>query len=254
MNTRLSSHLVRVSLCFLLLLSLGCAAKPPSSTYATLQKKPEDSVQEQKKPVIIPTAEKALGTPYKYGGTTINGFDCSGFVQWVYSHAGIKLPRKAVEQSRVGKAIKDKKSIEVGDIVAFKHPRRGYHTGIYVGEGQFIHSPRRNTVIKLDTLSEGYFSKSFLGARRVADLKATEEGAAQKLLASYEEKITQAKLKKSKAVKKKITAKKKKSSKKSTKVTKTQAKSKNKTANKKTEITQTSSKKTAQVALNSKSR
>ncbi|MFR8580558.1 NlpC/P60 family protein [Bilophila wadsworthia] len=89
---------------------------------------------------LIEQAKTALGTPYVPGGTDTQGFDCSGFVQWAYRNVGVTLPRTAREQSVMGRPIKSG-SMMAGDIVAFNHPRRGYHTGIYLGGGSFIHSP-----------------------------------------------------------------------------------------------------------------
>ncbi|MFR4119382.1 MAG: C40 family peptidase [Bilophila wadsworthia] len=91
---------------------------------------------------LIEQAKTALGTPYVPGGTDTQGFDCSGFVQWAYRNVGVTLPRTAREQSVMGRPIKSG-SMMAGDIVAFNHPRRGYHTGIYLGGGSFIHSPGR---------------------------------------------------------------------------------------------------------------
>ncbi len=143
------------------------------------------SATSTEKAVVIPKAKSALGVRYSYGGTTTRGFDCSGFVQWVYKHAGVKLPRTAREQSRAGVAVKSKQHIKVGDIVAFRHPRIGYHTGIYVGDNKFIHSPRRNKSIRVSDLSTSYFRRNYIGARRVAELSDAEKAAAEKLVAQY---------------------------------------------------------------------
>lgn len=134
---------------------------------------------------LLQKARTALGTPYVRGGTSRGGFDCSGFVQWSYNHVGIQLPRTAREQSQVGKAIRRVDDMQAGDIVAFRHPRRGYHTGIYVGDGKFIHSPRKRNVVRINSLDDPYFNKTFLGARR---LNVSNEGdieAAEKMLAAY---------------------------------------------------------------------
>lgn len=127
---------------------------------------------------IIRRAKTAIGTPYVLGGTDMSGFDCSGFVRWAYSSVGVKLPRTAREQSVVGTKIRDEKDMQVGDIVTFRHPRRGYHTGIYVGDGKFIHSPRRRSHVKINSLDDSYFSQTFTGARRI-DLDGNENLIAQ---------------------------------------------------------------------------
>lgn len=133
---------------------------------------------------LIARAKTALGTPYVRGGTSRAGFDCSGFVQWAYRHVGVQLPRTAQEQSVLGTAI-DFDDMEAGDIVAFRHPRRGYHTGIYIGDGKFIHSPRRGKRVEITSLDDPYFSSTFLGARRVG-LSESESRTAENLVAMYE--------------------------------------------------------------------
>lgn len=108
---------------------------------------------------LIEQAKTALGTPYVPGGTDTQGFDCSGFVQWAYRNVGVTLPRTAREQSVMGRPIKSG-SMMAGDIVAFNHPRRGYHTGIYLGGGSFIHSPGRGKSVSIAALSDPYFSST----------------------------------------------------------------------------------------------
>lgn len=137
--------------------------------------------------VLIKTAKTALGTPYVRGGTSTDGFDCSGFVQWTFNQVGVKLPRTAREQSRVGRAIRNVDDMEVGDIVAFHHPKRGYHTGIYVGEGKFIHSPRKRTKVRIASMDDPYFSKNFLSARRIGVSSSEDIEAAEGMLAEYRE-------------------------------------------------------------------
>lgn len=130
---------------------------------------------------LIEQAKTALGTPYVPGGTDTQGFDCSGFVQWAYRNVGVTLPRTAREQSVMGRPIKPG-SMMAGDIVAFNHPRRGYHTGIYLGGGSFIHSPGRGKSVSIAALSDPYFSSTFIGARRVQS-KESDAEAIKKLMA-----------------------------------------------------------------------
>ena len=117
---------------------------------------------------VVKTARSAIGTPYVSGGRNPGGFDCSGLVQWAYQSVGVKLPRTAREQSSIGQRIMRVEDMRAGDIVAFRHPRRGYHTGIYVGDGKFVHSPRRRSSVKISSLDDPYFNNTFLGARRVS--------------------------------------------------------------------------------------
>ena len=112
-------------------------------------------------------ADMALGTPYKWGGTSLGGFDCSGFVQWAYKAMGIDLPRTAREQSQIGRTV-SYGDLRVGDIVAFRHPRRGWHSGIYMGDDQFVHSPsRRGERVRYSSMGNPYFRVNFVTARRV---------------------------------------------------------------------------------------
>lgn len=156
-----------------LLLSHGCVTPRKDTamsmaqlrgSYEELLSAPEDN---EKGDRIISRARTMLGTPYVRGGRNPGGFDCSGLVQWAYRNEGIALPRTAREQSQVGTRIMDVESMRAGDIVAFRHPRRGYHTGIYVGDGKFIHSPRRRDRVKISSLDDPYFRTTFLGARRI---------------------------------------------------------------------------------------
>ena len=134
--------------------------------------------------VLLSKAKDALGTPYVRGGTSLNGFDCSGFVQWAYKNVGIVLPRTAREQASFGVPV-ETEDMMAGDIVTFRHPRRGYHTGIYVGDGKFIHSPRPRTNVRIASLDDPYFSKTFTGARRVAFSDEVDREIAQSLLEEY---------------------------------------------------------------------
>lgn len=129
--------------------------------------------------LVLDTANVAKGTPYVYGGTSLSGFDCSGLVRWAYRTVGVDLPRSAREQAQYGEKVA-RSDLRMGDIVAFRHPKRGYHTGIYVGDGKFIHSPRRRDVVKISALTDAYFKDTYLGARRPSlpndvDLKQVEE-------------------------------------------------------------------------------
>ena len=113
------------------------------------------------------TAERFVGIPYLWGGNTVvDGLDCSGFVRAVYNLCGVNIPRTAAEQYRVGRSV-DVDNLEDGDLVFFGSSDTGIsHVGIYVGDNQFVHAPRRGDKIKISPLQgNGYFSK-FMGARR----------------------------------------------------------------------------------------
>ena len=108
-----------------------------------------------------------LGLKYKRGGTSQDtGFDCSGFTQHVYRQScNVSLPRSASQQFEVGQPT-GKDDLLRGDLVFFKS-RRGWHVGIYTGDGQFIHSPNRRSAVKISSLSASYYKRTYLGARRL---------------------------------------------------------------------------------------
>lgn len=118
---------------------------------------------------IADYAKEYLGTPYAYGGNTPSGFDCSGFVQYVMANFGIEMPRTSTEQYSIGVRV-DKSQLMLGDLVFFKYSASSYrlsHVGIYVGDGNFIHSPVPGQAVKISSLNSGYFSNYYYGATRV---------------------------------------------------------------------------------------
>ena len=113
------------------------------------------------------TAERFVGIPYRWGGdNVVEGMDCSGFVRAVYNLCGVNIPRTSREQFRVGDAV-GKDELMDGDLVFFGgSPESINHVGIYVGNGRFVHAPRRGDDIKISSMDESYFVKNFVGARR----------------------------------------------------------------------------------------
>lgn len=103
---------------------------------------------------IVDYAETFIGTPYVPGGTTPNGFDCSGFVQYVYSHFGISLPRTSQQQSECGSTV-SLSNLQPGDLVFFEPDSNGLpnHVGIYIGNGEFIESPHTGASVRINYLS-----------------------------------------------------------------------------------------------------
>ena len=120
---------------------------------------------------LLKRALALLGTPYRWGGTTTNGFDCSGMVGYVFKTAlGIELPRVSREMASSGTPV-ERSALTPGDLVFFGvHGRHVDHVGIYVGEGRFVHAPRTGRDVTVSTLDGGYWGGKFLQARRVAGI------------------------------------------------------------------------------------
>ena len=113
------------------------------------------------------TALSLRGAPYRYQGTDPSGFDCSGFVQYVYQQYGLALPRETREQFHKGKNV-DPGKLEPGDLVFFSTVAPGAsHVGIVIGGDQFVHAPSERGVVRVEQLSSTYWRTRFIGARRV---------------------------------------------------------------------------------------
>lgn len=118
---------------------------------------------------ILDYAEQFLGTPYVYGGSTPDGFDCSGFTSYVYKNVATPIARTSSDQRATTKNISMDELLP-GDLVFFGSNNRVNHVGIYTGNGQFIHSPHTGSVVKYDTLSSGSYNRRFIcGGRVLAD-------------------------------------------------------------------------------------
>ena len=120
--------------------------------------------------LFVRVAKTFLGVPYRLGGATMRGIDCSAFVKKVYEIFGVALPRTAREQSCVGRAI-EKDELEEGDLVFFQTQRaRRTHVGIYIGNGEFVHASSWNKQVKVDHLDKPYFHQRFLRGVRVKEM------------------------------------------------------------------------------------
>ena len=121
--------------------------------------------------MLVKVAKSFMGAPYKYGGNTLKGLDCSAYVKKIYEIFDIQLPRSAREQFKVGSKV-GKEELGVGDLVFFRTKRYAKyptHVGIYIGEGNFIHSSsgQGRIGVKIDSLSSDYYSKVYTGATRI---------------------------------------------------------------------------------------
>jgi gamma-D-glutamyl-L-lysine dipeptidyl-peptidase len=146
-------------------------APAPSLVKPQKPKKHEQPPQRREKSdmgvIAARTAERFVGIPYRWGGdTVVDGMDCSGFVRAVYNLCGINIPRTSREQFKVGDVV-GKEELKDGDLVFFGgSPDSINHVGIFIGNGRFVHAPRRGDDIKISTMDDGYFVKRFIGAKR----------------------------------------------------------------------------------------
>ena len=134
--------------------SSNALTPPPTPTHTSLAS------------AIIATGEQYIGVKYVYGGTTPSGFDCSGFIQYVFAKHGISLPRVSRDQAQVGTSVSFS-NLQAGDLVFFSLAKNGIvdHAGISVGNGQFINASSSKGVT-IYTLGS-YWQSSFVGAKRV---------------------------------------------------------------------------------------
>ena len=116
---------------------------------------------------LVRTAKRFLGIPYRWGGVTAeNGFDCSGLTMVCYRLNGLNLPRVSRNQFQAGRWV-PKAQLRPGDLVFFatKGGQRVTHVGMYIGEGKFIHAPRTGKNVRIEKLSNSFFTKTFMGGR-----------------------------------------------------------------------------------------
>lgn len=117
-------------------------------------------------PKLQSQVTQLVGTPYKWGGTTESGFDCSGFILYIMNQYDLNLPRTSAAQAKAGTHV-DQEDLRMGDLVFFNTSGRGVsHAGIYVGNDQFAHASTSKGV-RISKLSESYYKTRYVTARRV---------------------------------------------------------------------------------------
>lgn len=118
---------------------------------------------------LITNAKALKGTKYVWGGTTTKGFDCSGFVQYVYKKSGIELPRTTAEMSKQGTTISSKSQLKEGDLVFFATGAKKHkitHVGIYMGNNQVVHATTSNGV-SVTNINDKYWGNKFIKGQRL---------------------------------------------------------------------------------------
>ncbi len=125
----------------------------------------------EERSLLVRVVKTFLGVPYRLGGSTLKGIDCSAFVKRIYEIFNVTLPRTALEQFRIGKKV-EKERLEEGDLVFFKTPRPAKaHVGISIGNNEIVHASYSTQEVTIDNLESPYFSQRFLKGVRVKELE-----------------------------------------------------------------------------------
>ncbi|MEH6943083.1 C40 family peptidase [Bacillus sp. JJ722] len=126
---------------------------------------------------VVNIANKYLGVPYKFGGTTPDGFDCSGYLIYVFNQVGISLPRTSEDQYNKAGVSVDKKDLQVGDLVFFSNTYKPgiSHAGIYVGDNNFISATNSGVVVA--SLDNTYWKPKYTGAKRVLNTDGSQSSS-----------------------------------------------------------------------------
>ena len=147
---------VRVFLFGLFLTLAGCASSPPAPIAA-----PKGSGDR-----AAAHAAKMVGKPYRYGGASPAGFDCSGLVHFSYRQAGVAVPRSTEDQLRASQPVRG--SMQRGDLLFFdQEGKKKSHVGLYLGNGKFVHAPSSGKRVRTDTLDSKYWKKHLAEIRRL---------------------------------------------------------------------------------------
>jgi len=116
---------------------------------------------------VLQMAQARIGAPYRYGGAGPDAFDCSGLVSYAHRQLGITVPRTAAQQFAAASPVQ-RKDLQPGDLVFFRlSGREVSHVGIYAGDNRFVHAPQSGGAVRIDSLEQEYFRRSFAGAGRL---------------------------------------------------------------------------------------
>jgi cell wall-associated NlpC family hydrolase len=152
---------------------------PPTTLTADLKKEVDESSDllgtwksQDERSLFVKVAKGFLGAPYRFGGSSVRGLDCSAFVMKIYQLFDISLPRTAHEQAHMGMRV-NRGELQEGDLVFFNTRRAFGHVGIYIGNNQFVHasSGKREKQVKIDSLDKPYYNQRFIKAVRLKDIE-----------------------------------------------------------------------------------
>lgn len=160
-STRPMLHILLPAVLISLLLS-GCTSAPPAST-----RKPDTpDITKLRQHPGASIAANLVGAPYRYGGSSPRGFDCSGLVYYAFRQAGIRVPRSTRSQYRHALRV-TRSQLQPGDLVFFKLDRHEVsHVGIYAGNNLFIHAPSRGKQVSFTSMNEPFWQDHYIAAGR----------------------------------------------------------------------------------------
>ena len=134
-----------------------------AASVAPEARKADESIKDR----LLRVAQRMLAVPYRFGGTTLWGLDCSGFVQKTFAFLNLDLPRSAREQFREGAKVA-KADLSPGDLVFFRtYAEYPSHVGIYLGDNRFVHASSRERKVTVESLDTPYYVKRYIGAKRL---------------------------------------------------------------------------------------
>jgi cell wall-associated NlpC family hydrolase len=150
-----------------------CAGRLAALTMVTLvaactpfQRETPGSAAEGAGAAALLAAQSRIGTPYRYGGSGPEAFDCSGLVAYAYQQAGVAVPRTAAQQYALARPV-PREELRPGDLVFFRLSGRSVsHVGIYAGDGQFVHAPQTGGLVRTASLDEEWYRERYAGAGR----------------------------------------------------------------------------------------
>ncbi len=145
----------------------GCGSAPVRPYHAERELSAPDSTSTAPGARAVYAAYRQLGTPYRYGGSTPDGFDCSGLIQYAYHRAGIDIPRTTRQQLRHARPV-SLSALRPGDLVFFRVSRRKVsHVGIYAGGGRFIHAPSSGKQVSYADLNDPFWHRRIIAVGRI---------------------------------------------------------------------------------------
>lgn len=148
----------RFALIFTLLAMLSACSSAP-------EKRAPSQARQSVGDIASRVALRQLGVPYRYGGSTIAGFDCSGLVQFSYAQAGLRMPRTTSQLWSATETV-SKRELQPGDLLFFNVGGKMAHVGLYVGGQQFVHAPSSGKTVTVANLTSSYYNKAFVRAGR----------------------------------------------------------------------------------------